>query len=85
MRKSRHSRPPTIKPQPNLPSAETIAHLADMVMAGQIIEAALTDGTFVLLMDELNCRGMHLQPRSESEAYLRPFLFRVCPAPTAIP
>jgi|MudIll2142460700_1097286.scaffolds.fasta_scaffold67102_2 hypothetical protein len=59
------------------PSNETIAMLADMVMAGQIVEAALTDGTFVLLMEELKRRGMVLQQRTSNEKNMKPFLYRV--------
>ena len=59
------------------PSAGTISRLADMVVAGQIVEAALTDGTFSLLMEELRRRGMTLHPRTESMKQSKPFLFRV--------
>jgi hypothetical protein len=48
-----------------------------MVVAGQIVEAALTDGTFSLLIEELRRRGMRLQPRTESMKQSKPFLFRV--------
>ena len=67
------------KPQP---SAGTIGQLADLVMAGQVVEAALSDGTFVLLMAELRRRGLALQPRSESAKHQAPFLFRVAPSET---
>lgn len=59
--------------------AGTIAVLADMVMAGQIVEACLTDGTFVALLNELNRRGYVLHPRADSDPvkWLKPFLFKV--------
>ena len=47
-------------PSQPAPSAGTISHLADLVMAGQIVEAAFTDGTFVALMAELNRRGVRV-------------------------
>lgn len=59
------------------PSAETIRWLAGRVMAGQVVEAALTDGTFSRLMDELRQRGMTMQPRDEKSKHLKPFLFHV--------
>jgi hypothetical protein len=61
------------------PDAGTVAELADMVVSGQIVEACLTDGTFVALMNELRRRGWVLRPRAEDEAgrWLKPFLYRV--------
>ncbi len=79
--KRSHNHPPSSAQLPrSSPSAETISHLADLVIAGQVVEAALTDGTFVLLMDELQRRGLALQPRDEIAKYMAPFLFRVAPA-----
>jgi hypothetical protein len=51
--------------------------MADRVMAGQVVDADLTDGTFSQLMEELRRRGMTLQPRDENTKYLKPFLFYV--------
>jgi hypothetical protein len=53
--------------------------LADRVTLGQVVDADLTDGTFVALMNELKRRGLVLQPRAESDPvkWLKPFLFRV--------
>jgi hypothetical protein len=80
--KSTHRSTPAYQPPPapSAPSAGTISHLADLVLAGQIVEAALTDGTFVLLMAELQRRGLALQPRDERVKALAPFLFRVAAA-----
>jgi hypothetical protein len=61
------------------PEAGTISALADLVMNGQIVEACLTDGTFVALMNELKRRGYVLMPRANNDPvkWLKPFLFRV--------
>jgi hypothetical protein len=56
-----------------------VSALADRVELGQAVEADLTDGTFVALMNELRRRGLVLQPRDESDPvkWLKPFLLRV--------
>lgn len=61
------------------PDAGTIGDLADLVMNGQVVEACLTDGTFVALMNELRRRGWVLKPRAADDPvkWLKPFLYRV--------
>jgi hypothetical protein len=61
------------------PDMAVVVALADRVALGHVVEADLTDGTFVALMSELKQRGLVLQPRAESDPvkWLKPFLFRV--------
>lgn len=61
------------------PDKAVVMALADRVALGQVVDADLTDGTFVALMNELKRRRLVLQPRAESDPvkWLKPFLFRV--------
>lgn len=61
------------------PDAGTVSALADLVVNGQVVEACLTDGTFVALMNELKRRGWVLKPRAADDPvkWLKPFLYRV--------
>lgn len=56
-----------------------IEYMADRVMAGNVVETDLNDGSFVALMEELKRRGYTLKPRAPHDMVqeLRPFLFRV--------
>lgn len=81
----RHAYDPDEHPAPPVPSAAVISGLADLVMAGQIVSASLTDGTYVALMQELNRRGYELTVRTEIEKQAAPWTFRVSPAESIPP
>lgn len=81
----RHTYDPTEHPAPPAPSAAVISGLADMVMAGKIVSACLTDGTYTLLMQELNRRGYELTIRTEIEKQAAPWLLVVAPVTSILP
>ena len=74
MKTARHA---AAKAPPIKRSTQDIGALADRVLAGDVVEAELSDGTLGRLMDELKRRGYGLAERSEVEKYMQPFLFRV--------
>ncbi len=53
--------------------------MAERVIAGDVVETDLNDGSFVALMEELRRRGYKLQERAadDPEKQYRPWLFRV--------
>jgi hypothetical protein len=62
---------------PTQRGAREIAEMADRVLRGDVVGADLSDGTFVLLMKELNQRGYQMTKRSEANRFLKPFVYVV--------
>lgn len=58
---------------------QDIGYMADKVIAGDVVETDLNDGSFVALMEELKRRGYKLKERAadDPEKQYRPWLFRV--------
>lgn len=81
----RHTYDPAEHPAPLVPDAAIISGLADLVMAGKIVSASLSDGTYVALMAELNQRGYELTVRTEIEKQAAPWLLVVSPVAIILP